>query len=57
LERVVYLAESLGYELAMRKRTWYQTKLNGQPLNDNGTQSGDRAALFEWVLEQEGKWL
>ena len=53
LERVVYLAESLGYELAMPEKDWYQTKLNGQPLNDNGSQCGDRAALYEWVLEQE----
>ena len=53
LERVVYLAESLGYELAMPEKDWYQTKLNGQPLNANGTQCGDRAALYEWVLAQE----
>ena len=31
----------------------YRTALDGQPLNENGTQSGDRADLFEWVLAQE----
>ena len=52
-ERVLYLAESLGYTLAMPERDLYHTALDGQPLNANGTQSGDRAALYEWVLEQE----
>lgn len=52
-ERVVYLADSLGYELRMPERDDYQTRLDGQPLNKNGTQYGDRADLYEWVLEQE----
>ena len=52
-ERVVYLANSLGYQLVMPEEDWYQTKLDDQPLNENGTQSGDRARLYEWVLEQE----
>lgn len=52
-ERVVYLAGSLGYQLAMPEEDWYQTKLDGQPLNENGTQYGDRAKLYEWVLQQE----
>lgn len=52
-ERVVYLAESLGYQLAMPKEDWYKTKLDNQPLNENETQSGDRAKLYEWVVEQE----
>lgn len=53
VERVVYLAESLGYALAMPEADDYRTTLDGQPLNDNGTQSGDRGALFRWVLDQE----
>jgi len=53
VERVVYLAESLGYTLEMPDADWYQTKLDGQPRNGNGTQYGDMAALYEWVLEQE----
>ena len=52
-ERVEYLANSLGYRLLMPEQDWYATKLDGQPLNENGTQSGDRAKLYEWVLEQE----
>ncbi len=52
-ERVVYLAESLGYELAMPERDLYRTRLDGQPLNENGTQYGDRGALYEWVAAQE----
>ena len=52
-ERVVYLAESLGYRLEMPEEDWYKTKLDGQPLNENGTQYGDRAKLYEWVLAQE----
>lgn len=53
VERVAYLAESLGYGLAMPEEDDYRTKLRGQPLNENGTQSGDREDLFAWVLEQE----
>ena len=53
LERVVYLANSLNYRLETPEEDWYRTKLDGQPLNENGTQSGDRARLYEWVLEQE----
>lgn len=52
-ERVVYLADSLGYELLLPERDDYQTRLDGQPLNENGTQYGDRADLYEWVLYQE----
>ena len=52
-ERVVYLADSLGYELLLPEADDYHTALDGQPLNENGTQSGDRADLFEWVLAQE----
>ena len=42
-ERVVYLANSLNYQLEMPEEDWYQTKLDAQPLNENGTQYGDRA--------------
>lgn len=52
-ERVIYLAESLGYTLEIPERDLYHTALDGQPLNANGTQSGDRGTLFTWVLEQE----
>ncbi len=53
VERVEYLAESLGYALAMPEADWYRTALDGQPLNENGTQCGDMGRLYEWVLEQE----
>lgn len=53
VERVVYLAESMGYVLAMPEADLYRTRLDGQPPNANGTQSGDRAALYQWLLDQE----
>ena len=53
VERVVYLAESVGYSLAMPEADLYRTRLDGQPTNENGTQYGDIAALYEWVLDQE----
>ena len=31
----------------------YRTRLDGQPPNENGTQYGDRGALYEWVAKQE----
>lgn len=52
-ERVVYLANSLGYRLEMPEADWYRTRLDGQPLNGNGTQYGDPERLYQWVLEQE----
>ncbi len=52
-ERVVYLADSLGYELLLPERDDYQTRLDGQPRNENGTAYGDRADLYEWVLDRE----
>lgn len=52
-ERVIYLAESVGYALQMPERDLYHTALDGQPVNENGTQCGDRAALYEWVVEME----
>ncbi len=53
LERVEYLAASLGYQLSISEEDLFQTRLDGQPRNENGTSYGDRAALYEWVLEQE----
>lgn len=53
VERVQYLAWSLGYDLQMPQADDYRTRLQGQPLNENGTQYGDRADLYEWVLAQE----
>ena len=53
VERVVYLAESLGYTLEMPELDLFRTRLDGQPLNENGTRHGDPQALAQWVLEQE----
>lgn len=53
VERAVYLADSLGYEMAMPEADDYRTRLQDQPLNENGTQYGDRGDLYEWVLAQE----
>lgn len=53
--RVVYLAESLGYTLKMPEADDYRTRLKDQPLNENGTQYGDRADLYEWLLAQEAE--
>lgn len=54
-DRVIYLAQSLGYELKMPDADLYRTRLNGQPLNENGTQYGDRAKLYEWLVSQENE--
>jgi len=53
MEDVVYLAEASGYRVVMPEGDIYCTKLDGQSLNANGTQYGDRAALMEWVREMD----
>lgn len=53
VDRVVYLAESMGYALKMPDRDLYRTALDSQPLNENGTRHGDSWGLYQWVLEQE----
>lgn len=53
VDRLVYLAESLGYALEMPERDLFRTRLDGQPLNENGTRHGDPQALCQWVLERE----
>ena len=52
-DRVEYLAESLGYRLSMPEEDLYRTRLDGQGTNPNGTPYGDRAALYDWLWEQE----
>lgn len=52
-DRVVYLAESLGYRLTMPEEDLYRTRLDGQDPNPNGTAYGDRAALYAWLQERE----
>ena len=53
VERVEYLAASLGYRLAMPEADLYRTRLDGQPKNENGTQYGDPWRLMQWVRDQE----
>ena len=53
VERVVYLAESLGYTLAMPEEVLYRTALDHQPKNFDSLQRGEPWSLFTWVLEQE----
>ena len=53
VERVVYLAESLGYVLEMPELPDYRTALDGQPLNYDSLQCGNPWSLYTWVLERE----
>ncbi len=53
LEDVVYLAEASGYQIVLPPGDSYCTKLDGQAPNSNGTQYGDREALFLWLQEME----
>ena len=53
VERVEYLAESLGYALAMPEKVLYRTALDGQPKNFDSLQRGEPWSLFTWVLDQE----
>ena len=53
VERPVYLAESLGYTLAMPETALYRTALDGQPKNFDSLQRGEPWSLYTWVLEQE----
>ena len=53
LDRVVYLAESLGYEILVPEEDWFHSCLDGQTPNSNGTLCGDRGRLLRWVLDQE----
>ena len=52
LRRVQQLADSLDLQLILPDTDLYATKLDGQPKNANGTQSGDRGALIAWLMEQ-----
>ena len=53
VERVVYLAESLGYTLEMPELADYRTALDGQPKNYDSLQCGNPWSLYTWVLDQE----
>ena len=53
LEDVIYLAEASGYQVVLPPGDSYCTKLDGQSLNSNGTQYGDRETLLAWIREME----
>lgn len=53
VECAEYIAQMVGYNIVTPDADLYSTKLNNQPLNSNGTQFGDRAALYEWLIQQE----
>lgn len=48
-ECMEYMAQSLDYELLMPEQDAFSTRLNSA----EGSKSGDRAAIYEWLLEQE----
>ena len=55
VDRVVYEAESAGFQVMMPDEDLYATRLDGQPLNSNGTQFGDSQKLMDWITEMDKK--
>ena len=53
VERVAYLAESVGYTLAMPEAALYRTRLDHQPRNFDVLQRGEPWSLYTWVAGQE----
>lgn len=53
VDRVIYEAESAGFTVMMPDADLYATRLDGQPLNSNGTQFGDGQKLLDWILEMD----
>lgn len=49
--RVQLMADTLNIDLIMPEQDLYATKLDGQELNSNGTQYGNREALLTWLQE------
>lgn len=55
VDRVIYEAESAGFQVMMPDEDLYATRLDGQPLNSNGTAYGDSKKLLEWIIEMDDK--
>ncbi|QHI72964.1 DUF4127 family protein [Aminipila terrae] len=55
VDRVIYEAESAGFKVMMPDADLYATRLDGQPLNSNGTAYGDSEKLMEWITEMDKK--
>lgn len=53
VDRVIYEAESAGFKVVMPDADLYTTRLDGQPLNSNGTQYGDSKKLMEWIQSMD----
>ncbi|WP_198306667.1 DUF4127 family protein [Dehalobacterium formicoaceticum] len=53
IDRVIYEAESAGFKVMMPDADLYTTRLDGQPLNSNGTQFGDGKKILNWILETD----
>lgn len=53
VDRVVYEAESAGFTVEMPDEDCYATRLDGQPLNSNGTQYGDSKKLMDWIQKMD----
>lgn len=54
--RAIYLTESAGFNLLMPEKDLYQTKLDGQILNNNGTKYGNIEKLIEWIETIDAKY-
>ncbi len=52
-ERVEYLAESVGIELLMPQEELYRTALDNMEPNTDGSTTGNREALLQWLLETD----
>ena len=53
VDRVIYQAQSAGFNIVMPDADLYQTHLDNQPTNSNGTQYGDGAAIKTWLQSVE----
>lgn len=53
LDRVKYLASSVGIELLMPEEDLFRTALDNMTPNSNGTTYGDRQALVDWLESVE----
>lgn len=49
VDRVLYQAQAAGFEVLMPDADLYQTHLDNQLLNSNGTQYGDGTAIMNWL--------
>ena len=49
VDRVIYQAQSAGFNILMPDADLYRTHLDDQPKNSNGTQYGDGTAIMAWL--------